>query len=157
METLIAPTFNFLILLGILGYYLREPCRKFITDRHRFLRDEVERVAAQLKEAQDQLEEFSAKLKALNTEVASLKEQAVQDGKNMRLRILSEARKANAFIVGEAQAASQTLFEELRLELHQTFADRVIKKTEDFLKNKLTGDDRLRIYQEFSTQVETFR
>lgn len=153
MESLIAPAFNLFVLIGIIVYYLREPIKKTIADRHVGLREEVERVSSQLKKAQEQLEEFTSKLKAIDTEIGVLSEQAIQDGKNMRLRLINEARGAHALVIKEAKSASLSLMDELRGEIQRSFSNRVIEKAEELIKTRLTGDDRVRIRREFSKQV----
>jgi F-type H+-transporting ATPase subunit b len=153
MESLVAPTFNLLILLGVMAYYLRAPIKKTVSERHFQIRDEVERVSLLLKKAQEQLEEFTSKLNSLGTEATALREQARQDGKNMRLRIINEARASHEIIIKEAKAACLALYMECKEEIQRSFSSQVIEQAEGILKAQLTGDDRMRIRHEFSKQM----
>ncbi len=153
METLIAPTFNVLVLVGVLVYYLRKPLREFVETRHTSLRDETFKVSEMLARSQDQFNEYTSKLKMMEVETDSLKEQARQDAKSLRLRILSDARKNYGSIVADSKTACEGMVSEFRLELQKTFGLKIIERAEAILKDKLTKDDRIRLSQEFSQQV----
>jgi F0F1-type ATP synthase membrane subunit b/b' len=155
MSSLVAPFFNLAVLVGVLTYYLRAPLKAFVQTRHVSLRDEIQRVRNQLKKAQEENEEFSARLGAIDTEVGSLRQQSRQDAKAMKDRILAEATRLQAGILTDARAAAGTLYSELRNELYHEFGNRVLERAEILMKERLTGDDRIRIRQEFSKQVES--
>ena len=140
--------------MAILFFYVRKPLSEFIFQRHVLLRDEVQGVTAKLRQAQEQFDEFSKKLKMIETEAAALKEQAAQDAKTMRQRLLTEARKAYTQIISDAKTSAEALFVEFRIELQKEFGLKVIDLAEKYLRERLTGDDRLRISREFSKQVE---
>jgi F-type H+-transporting ATPase subunit b len=154
MSTLLAPALNLGILLFIIFYYTRKPFMEFVRNRSTSLRDDLQRVADQLKQAQQKYEEFSAKLKAMDAEVRSLRDQAKQDGEAMRLRLLADARKLSTVIADDARTAADALYEDFRAQLRSDFATRVLERAEKLLRERLTGDDRARIRQDFSRQVE---
>lgn len=154
METLVAPAINLAILVSILGYYLRQPLKGFVRTRHDTLRDEVERVGNQLKLAQAKFDEFSAKLKAIDAEVAALKEQARQDSEAMKVRVINDAKRLSQTIVTDARSSAQSVYVDLKNDLRRDLANRVLDKAEALLRSRLTGDDRIRIQREFSRQVE---
>ncbi|MCM2277986.1 MAG: ATP synthase F0 subunit B [Oligoflexia bacterium] len=157
MHGLIAPTFNFLVLLAILVYYLREPIRQFVHSRHVTVRDELKSVRELLRQAQEKHDEFSSKLKAIEAETTALREQAQQDAQVAKLRILSEAQRLSGNIVVDARATAEGLLKEMKNELYLDLAGRVLERAETILKARLTGDDRARFRQEFSMQVENVR
>ena len=70
METLIAPAFNLAILLAVLFYYLKTPLKHFLQDRHNLIAKELEDVRSILRSAQEKYDEFSAKIKAVDTKNA---------------------------------------------------------------------------------------
>jgi F-type H+-transporting ATPase subunit b len=155
MSELIFPFINLVILIVIFVVYLREPIAKFVTDRHVTIRDELQRVRALLGQAQSQFDEFSGKLKAMDAEIAGLREQAKQDASAAKSRILAEAQRLSATIVTDARASAQGLYSQLKQELFAEIGSKVLDRAEAILRERLTGDDRARIRREFSTQVET--
>jgi F-type H+-transporting ATPase subunit b len=154
METLIAPTVNLGILIGILVFYLREPLKQFVRTRHDVLRENLEKVATELQGARERHEEFSARISNLQAEVSAMHVQARQDAESMKQKILSEARRLSEVIVMDAKGAAQGLFSEFRAQLRTELGERVLGRAEQLLRERLTGDDRARIRQEFSRQVE---
>lgn len=157
MESLVAPFVNVLILVGFLFYQLREPIRTFVSQRHETVRDTVKKVHAMLREAQDQYDEFSAKLKAIDAEVAGIHEQARQDALATQLRMNTEAQRLSQMIVADARVSAQNVFSDLKASLRVKLANQVLSRVEELVKDRLTGDDRAKIRQEFSVHVENFQ
>jgi F-type H+-transporting ATPase subunit b len=154
METLIAPAFNFIALVAILAYYLRAPMRGFVRTRHDTLREELERVGGQLKTARTRYDEFLAKIASMNSEIASLREQARQDAEAMKKRVLADGQRMSQLIVADARTAAEAMFTDFRAQLRTEMGEKVLDRAEAILRARLTGDDRVRIAREFSRQVE---
>jgi F-type H+-transporting ATPase subunit b len=152
-HSLIPPTINVLILVGFLAYKLRGPLKKFVADRHSFLRDELERVGIQLRQARERFEEFSARLSSMEGEVTELRKQAKKDAQEMRTRLLADAKKNSESIVSDAHAASASMYTDLRNQLRTEYGLKVIDRAEELLRQRLTSDDQARIRKEFSRQV----
>ena len=90
---------------------------------------------------------------AVDAEAAALREQGRQDSEAMRIRMSAESKRLSATIVSDARASSVGLFGELRDQVRAEFGARVLEKAEKLMKDRLTGDDRTRILQDFSKQV----
>lgn len=153
MQSLIAPTFNLLVLLGFLAYYLRAPMIEFAKTRSVSVRGELEHVREELRVAQEKHSEFSSKLKAMDAEVSALKAQALQDAQGMKSRLSAEAQRAAANTVSDARSAAVVLYTEFKDQLYAELGGRVLDRAEAILNERLTGDDRARIRKEFATQV----
>lgn len=154
MHGLIAPSINLLILVGLLAYFLREPLKAFVRQRHDSVREGVERAHEELRLAQERYTEFTAKLSSLGLEAESLRDQIRADSHAARDRVLEQAKLLSTHIVGDARETSQGLVNELRTQLYIEFGARVVDRAEGLLKDRLTGDDRARIREEFSRQLE---
>lgn len=155
MGELLYPTINLAILLTIMVVYLRAPLASFVRGRHETLRDELSRVRELLANAKTKYEEFSSKLKAMEAEIASLREQAKQDAAASRNRIVTEAQGLSSTIVADSKKSAQGLYGQLRQELFAEVGTKVLDRAEAMLRDRLTGDDRARIRNEFSAQVES--
>lgn len=154
MQTLIWPALNLGILIAIFFKFLRQPIRQAVAQRHSDLRDELKKVRELLQRAQERHDEFSAKLKSIDVETTSLREQAKQDAQAAKLRILSEAQRTSASVVTDARAGADHLVSELKTQLFSEVGVRVVNRAEALIRERLTGDDRARIRQEFSSQLE---
>ncbi|MBC7692987.1 MAG: ATP synthase F0 subunit B [Methylotenera sp.] len=155
MYALIPSVVNVLILVGIMVYFLRGPVREFVSGRSTGLRDEVVRVQAQLRDAEQKYTEFSAKLQAIDAEVVSLREQVRQDAEAMRVKTVAEAKRLAGSILVDAKDSSQSLYGDLKNQLRTELSGQVLDRAEKILKERLTGEDKLRIRREFSQQVES--
>jgi F-type H+-transporting ATPase subunit b len=157
MESLIAPIFNFLILVAFLVYKLRDPLREFVKNRHDTIRDELHAVSRELQQAQEKYDEFSSKLKAIDSELVSMREHTQQDITAIKHRIISESRRLSLNIASEAKIAAEGLHLELKGQLYTEMCGKVLDRAESMLKEKLTGDDRVKIRGEFSKQLEAIQ
>jgi F0F1-type ATP synthase membrane subunit b/b' len=155
MESVIASSVNFLILVVIMVYKLRAPVREFVAQRHHSIREEIQEVRIQLQQAQEKYDEFSAKLKAVDAEVATLQEQTKQDTLAMKQRIVNESRKMASTIASDARNSVDSLHSELKGQLYAEWSLQVLDRAEQILKDRLTSSDRSRIGQEFSKQMES--
>jgi F0F1-type ATP synthase membrane subunit b/b' len=140
-----------------LAFKLRVPAKEFIATRHSTIRDEIMSVRDQLSVAQEKYDEFSAKLKAIDAEVANLKEYSKQDSIAMKQRILTEGRRVAAQVISDSKSAAESLFSELKGQLYSELAGRVLDRAELLLRERLTGEDRARMRKEFSMQVESIQ
>jgi F0F1-type ATP synthase membrane subunit b/b' len=154
MQELIAPIVNLGILIAVLVVYTRKPLGAFVASRHATLRDQILNVRKQLTGAQEKYEEFSAKLKTIDSEIAVLREQARQDAQGAKNRAGSEVQRLSAGVVADARTASSQLFDDLKTQLRHDLAVRALERAEAILNVRLTGDDKARLRREFSTQVE---
>jgi F-type H+-transporting ATPase subunit b len=157
METLVAPFINLVILLGLMAYYLRQPLKDFARSRSVSIRDELQSVSEQLARATQKHAEFTAKLKAMDAEVAGLKNQAIQEGQAMKTRISAEAQKQAANIISDARNAAVVLYSEFKSQMYTELGNRVLDRAEKILRERLTDADRARINQEFTSQVGVSR
>lgn len=157
MEHLIAPTVNFLIFVGLLAFLLPPKVRAFVTSRHAFIRDEVLRIQEQLRGSKSRFDDFSAKLKAVDTEVAAIRAQTLQEAETARVRIASDAKRLAGQIVTDARLSADALMGDVRQQMRAEMVSRVIARAEAILRQRLTGDDRARIRREFSRQVESIQ
>lgn len=157
MESLFPKFINLVIFVGIIVYFVRVPFKTFVFERHKSMKDELEKTQAQLAEAQKKFQEFSARLQAMDSEIAQLVQQSRQDAEASKVRILTEAKKMSDSIVVDAKKASEGMLTEFKDQIRSEFANQVLVRAETLLRGKLTGDDRLRIVKDFSKQVEAAR
>jgi len=157
MESLFAPCFNLVLLVGILVVKLRAPLRDFVSQRHESIASEIQAVREQLRKAQAQFVEFSDKLKAVDSEIAAMREQVRQDSAAMKDKVVSEASRMAGVVEADAKRSASGLYSELKGQLYSELCIRVLDRAESLLKDRVTGDDRVRIQREFSQQLESLR
>jgi len=155
MEHLIAPAINLGILVVFLFVKLRQPVKDAVAQRHTNLRDEIQKAREQLRAAKAQFDEFNKKLGSMDAEIAALREQARQDSQQAKTTLINQARKLSINIVSDAKAAAQGLYADLRGQLYTELGAHVLERAERLLHERLTGDERAKIRQDFSRQLES--
>jgi F0F1-type ATP synthase membrane subunit b/b' len=154
METLIFPFINLTALLVLLAIYLRKPLADYVVTRHQTVSDELVTARDALVTAKKQIEDFNSRLKGMDTELASLRAQAREDGEKSKSTILSSATKLSSTILADAKVSANSLQSEFRVSLRRELASLALARAEVRLRDRLTGEDQARIRQEFSTLVE---
>lgn len=157
MESLIAPSFNLLILIAFMVYKLNKPVKDFVSGRHKTIREEIQSVRQELQQAQEKYDEFSSKLKAIDAEIVTLREQGQQEMTALKQRILSESRRLSLNIISDAKTAAEGLYLELKSQLYSDLSLQVLDRAELLLRERLTGADRVSIRADFSKQMETIQ
>ncbi|OFZ54524.1 MAG: hypothetical protein A2428_12570 [Bdellovibrionales bacterium RIFOXYC1_FULL_54_43] len=153
MSGLILPFINLGVLIGILIHYTRKPLKNFVQSRHNTILSELKEAQEQLHRAQEQYEEFSAKLKAIGAEISAFRDQTRQEATQARTRIAADAKRVSVAVVTEARATAEGLVTELREQLHAELMVGVIARAEKLIVARLTREDRVRIHQEFSREI----
>lgn len=153
MASLIPSAVNLAILVGILVFYTREPLRQFVRTRHETLRDELQKTALDLRTAKQRYEEFSGRLASMESEAASLRQQAKDDARAAKTRVVEDAKRLAQTIVTDARAAGEGLYSDFRRQLREEFAEKVVARAEALLKARLTGEDQARLREDFTRQL----
>ncbi len=145
---------NFFILVALMVRYLRKPLSEFVQNRHKSILDELNKTKEELSHAQEKYDKFSAKLMSLDSEIFSLKNYTAQDIEVTKKRIMDEARRSAYQIITDARAGVDGLFMDLKSNMYRELVSHVLLRTEGLIRERLTSDDKLRIREEFSKQVE---
>jgi F-type H+-transporting ATPase subunit b len=82
---------NLVLLVSILGYFLRGGMKKFFADRAAGIKAQLEEATHAKAEAEKRLKELQARMDALSGEVESLRNEATQAADKLKEQILREA------------------------------------------------------------------
>ncbi len=154
---LIPPFINFSILVGALYYFLKEPVKEFVAERHSSLKDELDRVQLKLVDAQKQYQEYSQRLSTIDAEVSSLLQQARMDADSSRIRLLTEAKRMADQMVIDSKRMSESMMTEFKNQIRSDLANQVVRRAETILRSRLTGDVKEQLKKDFSKQMEMMR
>src|SRR5262245_4807864 len=123
MLTLIPPLINLTVLFAVLAYLLKKPLITYVEGRHESIKTDLGKVRSMLDSAREKYEEFNAKLKAIDVEVATIQSQVRQEGEQLRTRILSQAKSTASSILAEAKTRSESMVQEGKETLRTELAD----------------------------------
>lgn len=157
LQSLVAPFINFAVLVTILVFAMRKPLKEMVRDRHATLKDKLEATQRELAAAQKKFEEYSLKLRSLESELTDYRKGVVEDAEAMKVRIVHEAKKMADQIVIDAKKTSEAMGTEFKEKMRAELAQSVLARAENIIRSRLSDGDRERIRKDFSKQVETSR
>jgi F0F1-type ATP synthase membrane subunit b/b' len=133
VKDLILPAIHVAVLFYFIFKFAKQPFLAFVGDRHTKLRVELQNTAQKLRAAKESLEEYSAKLGAIEAEVGALRDQAREEGRSTQVRILTEAKRMADLVVSDARLAAKDQALTLRRELVDEAATKLVQKVEEKL------------------------
>jgi len=148
-KDLIYKSINFVILFGLIIYFLAKPAKEFFESRTAAIRKGMADAAAARESAEKRLAEIEQKLAHLNEEIAGLRaEAATEDAVQAELmRKATEAEGAKILAAAEAEIDVKT--RTARLELKAYAAKLAVDLAEERIKGRMTPEVQGRLLQSF--------
>jgi len=125
-----------------------------IQERHDVFRTNLHRAQEELAKAREQLDEYSAKLKAVEAEIRATQELFKEQAEKEKKEIIQKAEKNIESLLRDAKESASGLYGQLKKDLLVELGATVIQNAEDRLKKELTQDDHSKIRKDFSYRVE---
>lgn len=151
---LISPTFNFIVLVGLLFYFLRKPVKDMVAGRQAAIKVQVEEAQLQRTEAQRRYKEFSEKLSMFEQEAKQTLEKARVDGETLKAKIIQDAQIAATRIIKDAEATAQSNIQEYKDQLRKETVEKAVELAERMIREGISRDDQKRIVTEYVGKVQ---
>jgi len=132
---------NFILLFGILAYFLSKPLRSYLEKRSSEIRHSLSEAEKSRKEADKKLAEVKAQLDGLEERVAQIKKEADIEGRKEKDRILSEAKKEAEKMKRLTHKEIEMLLESGIQELKEYTVEIAAVLAHDRIKKRLTQKD----------------
>lgn len=145
---------NFLILLGILYKFGKEPVSNMFRSRREAIANEYEDLMAKKREAEARYTELQEKLKGLEAEAQRLLETFREQGKKEAERIIEEAKLNAERLKQQAELYIQQEIARARKELQLEVAELAVRMAEELIQKNITAEDHRRLFDEFIQKVE---
>ena len=151
---LLWPTVNFLILVGGLWWFLKEPFANYLRDRHGTIRKELVEAANVKAAAAAQLAEIEAKLRALPGEIEALRTRGSEE-------IVAEEQRISAMAAAERDRLLEQTRKEIALQLRLAKRDLVehtanlaVQLASDRLQRQISIEDQDLLVDRYLNQVK---
>jgi len=145
---------NFLILAGVLVYFLRKPLSSFLKERSELLRKSIDDAAKSRAEAAE-------KLAAIETRTAKLADEIAEMNAKMDVEAAAEARRLQeaaaveiSRIRAQAEFAGEQEVKKAREELRQEASLLTARAAEDLVRKALSPEDQERLVRENLEKIE---
>ena len=145
---------NFLILAGVLVFFLRKPLSSFLKERSELLRKSIDDAAKSRAEAAE-------KLAAIETRTAKLADEIAEMNAKMDVEAAAEARRLQeaaaveiSRIRAQAEFAGEQEVKKAREELRQEASLLTARAAEDLVRKTLSPEDQERLVRENLEKIE---
>lgn len=142
------------LLIALIIYLIRKPFLSFLKNRKERLRSEVDRAAAAAEQAKMTLEEYSAKLDAVASEIAALQENIKKQGENERDELVSAAEKSCEMIKKEVEDTIRLETTKAVSEIQSEVVDSALALAEKMIKEQVDADFTTDSVDDFVKMIE---
>lgn len=145
---------NLGLLIALIIYLIRKPFLSFLKNRKERLRSEVDRAAEAAEQAKITLEEYSAKLDAVASEIAALQENIRKQGENERDDLVSAAEKSCEMIKKEVEDTVRLETTKAVSEIQSEVVDSALALAEKMIKERVDTDFTADSVDDFVKMIE---
>lgn len=154
VKAIVFAAVNFLILLLILGYFLRKPVKEFFASRAILIRKDIGESEALKDQAEKKYREYESRLAQIEKETKSLIGQLKQDGELEKGRLVQIAQEQ---IQSLHETGERIMTNELRRakeELKREAVNLAAQLAEDLVRQNITVDDQKRLVKTYLKKME---
>lgn len=148
---------NFVILVGILAYFLRAPLGAYLTGRIGKVREDLVTAAQTRETAVRQLAEIDAKLAALPAELEALKKRGAEDLIAERARIEQDAQAERQRLLEQTRREIDMRLRIAKRELLELGADLAVTVASQRIRASITAEDQARLVDRYASQLGEVR
>jgi F-type H+-transporting ATPase subunit b len=146
-------TMNFALLAGILIFVLRKPLPKALASRRQGIKDQLDDLERQKREAERQLAEYKEKFARLDEEVEKIVAEYIRDGEAAKANIIEEAKAAAEKLQEQAKKNIAHEFQKAKQQLKAEMAEQAVAMAEELIKKDIKPKDQERLIDEYLTKV----
>jgi F-type H+-transporting ATPase subunit b len=145
--------FNFVLMVGILVYFVTKPIRKGLTERREGIEKTLAEAEAAKQAAEAKHREYTEKLARATEEIESIAASIRHEGEVERDKIVAAAREMAAKIEHEAENKAAGVVANARAELREEASRLAVELAEEMLKKQVSADDQKRLVEEYMQKV----
>jgi F-type H+-transporting ATPase subunit b len=150
----IAKAVNFLILVGVLVYFLRAPLMGYLNGRIGRVREDLVTAAQTRETAARQLAEIDARLAALPAEIEALKRRGAEDLVAERARIEAQAQIERQRLLEHTRREIEMRLRLAKRELLELAANLAVAVATERIKTTITPADQARLVDRYAAQLQ---
>lgn len=148
------PVFNFLLLLSLLGWFLRKPIGGFLQLRHDGVKQDVEKAETFRVEVEELKRVYEEKLSCLDAEIEKILQEARAQGERERKKILERAERMAQKIREDAVLAAEKEKGRMIRRLERETLSGATAEAAKLLRAKVTEADHKIFVQELIDHLE---
>lgn len=144
---------NFVLLVGLLWYFLADKVKEFFVGRQEEIATSLDEVDKARTGAEDQYAEYERKLKNVEQDIQEIKDMLLGELENEKARIIEEGKASAERIVEQARWSAEQEIVKARKELQNQVADMAADMAAGVVSQNMTDDDQKRILDDYLDKV----
>lgn len=144
---------NFAVLAVGLFLILRKPVAQALGSRIVGIKDQLDELETQKKNAEKTLAQYNEKISHLEQEALKIIAQYEEQGEAAKQRIIEEAAAAAAKLEEQARRNIDHEFKLARTKLQEEIIEKALAKAEELVHKSITSDDQERLVDEYINKV----
>jgi F-type H+-transporting ATPase subunit b len=149
----IARLTNFLILVGLLTYFLKAPIRNYLASRSDQIRGDLVQAAEMKRTAEQELAAVEARMKALPAEIEALRARGAEELAAEEARIRADAEAERARLLEQMRREMDLQVRIARRELMEEAAALAVSIARQRIQSRITPDDQMRLIDRYASQL----
>jgi F-type H+-transporting ATPase subunit b len=144
---------NFTVLIVALFFVLRKPLSQALNARIKGIKDQLETLEDQKKEAEIQLAGYNEKLAQLEGEAEKLIQEYARQGEEAKTRIIQEAENSATKLEEQAKRHIEHEFNQAKKQLQAEILQVALVKAEEIITAKISSEDQDRLVDDYLEKV----
>lgn len=145
---------NLVLFFGVLGYYLTPPIARFLEDRGRKIREELDEARERRAEASDLQSTLGAKIAELEDQIDRLLERAEREGRREHDEVLAQAEREKERLLAQADSEIEHRVQQARQELKDYTTELAARLARERLDDELDAETRRDLFRRNLERLE---
>jgi len=148
---------NMLLFLGVLGWALGGPIKKALNERRAQIQADAQEAKARRSKADQLAADIQARLTQIENDVRGIQERAQAEGERQKKELIAAAEAEAQKILQSARTEVDNRLKRARHELTEYAGELATQRAEQILREKVTDNDRERLFDESVREVAEAR
>ena len=144
---------NFTVLIVALFFVLKKPLSQALNARIKGIKEQLETLEDQKKEAEIQLAGYNEKLAQLEGEAEKLIQEYARQGEEAKTRIIQEAENSATKLEEQAKRHIEHEFNQAKKQLQTEILQVALVKAEEIITAKISSEDQDRLVDDYLEKV----
>ena len=150
-------TFNFVCLIGLLVYLLKQTVKEHFGQRLKGYRELVEKAENAKAEAEKSHRQIAERMTQLQSTADQSVQQARAEAEELKQRMISEAKVLAQKLQDEAQRSAQIEIEKAKAELRKDLLEKALEASRTSFKKNLGSTEQKQLQNEFVEKIQVVR
>ncbi|OGQ05911.1 MAG: hypothetical protein A2W61_05310 [Deltaproteobacteria bacterium RIFCSPLOWO2_01_44_7] len=146
--------FNFLVFLGLLFYFLKEPLKDFLGDRRENIKKDIDEVAKQKARVETKFQDYRKKLAEAHTEINQLQKEMRQEGELEKVNLIKKAKSFAEKIRDDAAKVAEQELGRAKLTLKKMTLLLAVDLAKQWVEKVIENEDQERLISVAIDQLE---